>query len=197
VQFCKNLRRQERSGRYLLPVLVAWVGILLLHSRGSAQPASIFPDPGLTNPKLRFHTGRAANGAPELSRRLPDIPGEASSWYVTQWNKGELLMPQRLSLNDNRYADARLGTRLYTFDTNTHESRVGIFVLPGRAGVYELAASGGVLTDAGGSDLLLSANAGRADATFDKAIGLSLDMKLSIATVDAPPAAAASGLRRC
>ena len=48
---------------------------------------SVFSDPGLTNPKLRFHTGGVVNNAPEISKDLPNIDGLASSWYFAQWRQ--------------------------------------------------------------------------------------------------------------
>ncbi len=98
-----------------------------------------------------------------------------------------------MTINDERYKDVLLGKPLYTFGTKTHESRLSIFSSPDGTKVYELAASGGALSDVGGSNLLLSAYAIRRDMTFDKPIDLSMNMKLSAAHISAPPTAVQSG----
>lgn len=169
------------------------VGCVLSCSAPKARSESVFPDPGLTRPKFRFHTGKVVNNAPELSAVLPDIPGEASGWYVAQWKKHDLLRPDSMSRDDDTYDDPRLGTPLYTFDTSSHESQLKVFASPSGAKVYELVASGGELTEAGGSALFLAAKAARSDATFDQPIDLSMDMKLSEARVDAPLSAIQTG----
>jgi len=165
---------------------------LIFHGLAHAQTEEVFADPGFTNPKIRFNTGRTTNFAPEISPVVPNIPGSPSPWYVAQWNKQDLLRGDKMVTNDRAYSDARLGTPTYTFNTTDGESRLSIFVMP-KGNVFELGAKGGSLSPVGGSDILLAANAARASATLDKLMIYSLDIKLSQASVRAPPAATQSG----
>lgn len=148
-----------------------------------AQGVSILPDPGLSNPKLRFHTGKVVDNAPELSPTLPDIPGDASPWYVVEWGKHEILSPDQMSTHDVAVKDPLLGAPLYTFGTSDNELRLSIYQTSAGNMVYELAATGGELSELGGSNLFLAANASTSNATFDNPLTYSLDMKVSKANV--------------
>ena len=187
-----NGARMHPYGRAISACLFV-LCVLFYGLEARAEVKSVMPDPGLSNPKLRFHTGGAAHNAPEISPILPRISGEASAWYVAQWNKHQFLRPNEMVRNDRRYTDPRLGTPLYTFVTPDQESRVSIFSTASGKNVFELAEAGGSLTGAGGSNVFLAAYA-RPNATFDRPIDYSVDMKFSAADVAAPVAALQNGI---
>lgn len=181
------------GGQTALLSSIATITTFLCASSSIAAPRSVLPDPGLTNPKLHFHTGRVANNAPERSPILPDIPGDASPWLVAQWNKTDLLKPDEMISPDPDHTDPRLGHPLYTFATGSKESRVSIYAPKDGPKVFELAASGGSLSSVGGSNIFLSADVVDQQATFDKQLVYSMNMKLSQATISAPSSAQKSG----
>jgi hypothetical protein len=146
----------------------------------------VFPDPGLQNPKLRFHTGGTANGQPEIAPQLPDLPGEPSAWTIVQWKKHELLAPGRMRHDDAASPDPALGAPAVTFDTASGESQVRIFRRGGASPVFELRSAGGWLDDVGGSNLFLQARTLPPAATFDAAIDYDITLRLSAASAQAP-----------
>jgi hypothetical protein len=101
---------------------------MALRLAAAAQDESVFPDPGLRNPMLLFHTGRAVPGrGPEISDVAPDIPGRPSGWYIAQWRKSEILGAQSLKLDDPQTRDDSLGIAAWSFATPNGESRVAIY----------------------------------------------------------------------
>ena len=143
---------------------------------------TVLPDPGLNNPRLRFHLGSVSDHHPAISPLLPDIPGSPSPWYVTQWSKDELLLPNRMT-QDAGPTDPILGRPLYSFDTPHDVSHLRIYREPGAANyVYELFSRDGGLSRAGGTNLFLSADADPSQS-FDDDIKLSLRTKISAATI--------------
>jgi hypothetical protein len=134
--------------------------------------------------RLRFHTGAVKDNQPEISAALPDIPGQPSPWYVTQWNQQQLLAPDVMTRNDPATRDAALGAAQYAFATPDGHSHVRIYQTDHREPVYELYQEGGELGTGGGSDIFLSADVGREDVSLDHAIDYQLDAKLSEAEAD-------------
>ncbi len=168
VRQCHVSRRGiGRAGLLLLAVLAMPCNL--------AQADSLFPEPGLTNPKLRFATGRVVGNQPEVSPDLPNIPGPPSDWVVGQWQHTHYL-----SSNDQVPAptigDARYGGALYAFNAPFDESHLWIF--HDRASyVFELFERDGVLRG-GGANLFLSAKAST-EATLDKPIDYALSARIS------------------
>jgi hypothetical protein len=172
----------HRAAMATLCLLLAWPP-----APAPAQSVqSVFPDPGLLNPKLRFHTGGTANGQSEIAPDLPEIPGEASAWVVVQWKKRDLLKPSRMRRNDVASADLALGAPAYTFGSASGESKVSIFLRSGGGPVFELRSTGGWLDDVGGSNLFLQTRAALPNATFDAALDYSVNLKLPAASAQAP-----------
>lgn len=151
-------------------------------ARASAQQESVFPDPGLTRPKLLFHTGRAVPGVgPEISPILPDIPGEPSGWFVTQWRKRQLLKPSMIQRNDPQTHDPYLGTAKWAFTTPNGESSVEIYYDHRQVTVGLLQRDGYILS-VGGTDLFLSASSILPAATLDHDVTYDVALKLSDAS---------------
>ncbi len=168
--------------------LVALAGALWLGLARAQQPRpgpdlSVFPDPGLTQPRFRFHTGRKANGAPELSAILPNIPGPTSKWTLTQWAHTKPLHPDQMTTDGPRTEDPRLGRSTYAFTSPHDKSHLWIYRNPQDGHyVYELYERDGRL-QGGGKNLFLSAKASQPNATLDRVIAYDLKAKLSRARI--------------
>jgi hypothetical protein len=102
-----------------------------------------------------------------------------SPWYVTQWKKAELLLPDNMRRSDEAGRDSLLGLPLYSFTAESNVSRVDIYEdSPSKNFIFSLHAQDGTLSDVGGTDLLLSSFAD-GPATLDAEITYQLDLKLS------------------
>lgn len=168
---------------------------LRLPFSSDALAEQLFPDPGLTNPKLRFHSGRRVGNEIEISPVLPDILGDASAWTVVQWNKTEILDPSKMLKGDPRYSDRLFGNPKYTFTSENRESRLSIFDTGvGSSKIFELFASGGQLTETGGANLFLAAKALNGGAVLDKPVHYSVKLRISEADVHAPSSLISSGV---
>jgi len=179
--------------RHVLSVALAAASILLggglVRHAGAQAVQSVLPDPGLTNPKLRFGTGRTVNNRPEISPVAPAMPGAPSEWYIAQWKKTELLRPEAMAQRPQA-SDPDLGPAVYAFDTPSDVSHLHIFQHrhPNRY-VYELFARDGTLNPDGGTGLYMSAIA-FPGATFEHPMTLSFEAKIKDArfTYDTPDA---------
>jgi hypothetical protein len=184
------------------PPLILAVSIVALWV-ARAQPASkpvtesgkdIFAPLGPDIARLRFHTGGVKNNQPEISPVLPDIPGQASPWFVTQWSHHEFLVPDVMTRNDPATRDAVLGSARYAFTTPDKHSHVWIYQMDHRESVYELYEEGGELGADGGSNIFLSADEGQDGVSLDHEINYQLNAKLSDAEAEyRTPTAKASG----
>lgn len=142
--------------------------------------ATAFPDPGLHNPRLRFHTGAVVNNAPEISSILPQIENfDASEWYVTQWRRPSFIQPN--IMRPDPEVDPILGRSLYYFPSQDRKTYLKIF--KNKNYVYELYTQGGELSNFGGTNLFLSSNALSPEVTFEKFVDYSVDMKFSKARI--------------
>jgi hypothetical protein len=175
----------------------SWFLVLLIFSEptpGCAQTRQmnshqvaeeVFPPLGPAAARLRFHTGATKDNQPEISPVLPDIPGPASPWFVTQWSQRNYMLPNSMTRNDPATRDSRLGAAVYAFTAPDRHSHVWVYELAiGQDPVYELYEEGGELTDSGGSNIFLSANAFSEGMSLDKMIEYQLDAKLSKAQVE-------------
>ena len=126
---------------------------------------SMLPDPGLSNPRLRFHTGGVANNAPELFEAAPDMPDyPVSQWFIAQWAKtmpGEpagtgVMRPELMFENAASTEDALFGVARWAFPGGPdNRSHVWIY-LDGAQPVFELYSEHGWLSPEGGSNVFLS-----------------------------------------
>lgn len=171
---------------FWLIVCSLWL-VSMAPSSSEGQPSttgtaaiSVMPDLGLRMPRLRFHMGQSGPQGPVISPVLPDIPGSASAWYVTQWQQRYLLMPDKMTTNDPVTHDPRFGSALYAFTTPL--SHLWIYQDPASGDfVYDLYQQDGYQRNGGGTNLYLSANAVEANATFDHRIDYLLDARMSAA----------------
>lgn len=153
-----------------------------------------FPDPGLKDPRLRFHLGQVVNNQPEISTIYPDMPFPVSDWVVTQWSQSSYMQGDLMSKDDPRSRDSRLGLATYGFITPDEHSHLWIY--PDKAAsswIYEIYEQDGILKPGGGSNIFLSAHL-KGKMTFDHEINYSVDLKLSQAEINClTPTAKASG----
>jgi hypothetical protein len=138
----------------------------------SVFAADLLPEIGLTNPKLRFQTGKVVDNKPEVSSTLPPIDGPASAWRVGQWAKSEYLSA------DNMYSPK---LDYYAWETRNGESRVTV-EKEGNRWVYSLFSKDGALKLGGGSNVFLSADLVRPTA-MDQDMNLALDARIKEAVV--------------
>ena len=196
-----NWSRNAISG--LLPSYISAfrIGLLLLCAVSSAiaQAAPVadaplgqyvFPDPGLTIPRLRFGTGQVLSNRPAMSTILPAIDGPVSAWSVTMWNRDPYLKPDQMTSDDPSTTDPILGPAAYAFTTPDQTAHLWIYHngTPG-TWVYDLFERGGKLK-AGGANLFLSARSDVDDLSFDRQITYAFQGKISAASVTYSPASA-------
>ncbi|MBC7740553.1 MAG: hypothetical protein H7061_00040 [Bdellovibrionaceae bacterium] len=141
---------------------------------------SVFPEPRLTNPKLRFHTGGVRENRPEISPDLPNISGAASPWILTQWRRPQFILP--LNMQKDLAPDAVLGSATYYFPSEDKRSHLKIYKGKTAPYVYELFSQGGMLDQRGGTNVFLAADA-VGNVTFEKMIDYEVDLKFSIAKI--------------
>jgi hypothetical protein len=186
--------------RQLLIVGVSVMALLIACAQPASKPTvtengkEIFAPLGPDIARLRFHTGGVKNNQPEIAPVLPDIPGQASPWYVTQWSQHEFLVPDVMIRNDPATRDAILGDAQYAFTTADKHSHVWIYQMDHREPVYELYEEGGELGAGGGSNIFLSADVGEDGVSLDREINYQLNAKLSVAEAEyTTPTAKTSG----
>lgn len=174
------------------------IGTWLLSANAAEQShgvQDVFPPLGNKIQRLRFHTGAAKNNQPEISPILPDIPGVSSDWFVAQWSQQQIIVPKAMRRFADETRDPRLGIAAYAFTSPDHHAHIWIYQSSGTDPVYELYEENGVLSDAGGSNIFLSANAGPGDSSLDQSVEYRVDAKLSKASVEyRTPTAKARGV---
>ncbi len=166
-----------------------------IKAEAGADSQDVFPPLGPEVPRLRFHTGAAANNRPEIAPDLPDYPGQPSDWVVVQWQHQQVLTSGALTRNDLAAADRRLGPATYSFTAADGHSHLWIYAhANGREPIYDLFERDGDLREAGGQNLFLAADATSGGIPLDQAIDYRLEAKISQASVAyANPTARASG----
>lgn len=169
--FGRAIRGRIGGGAYVVVGALA----LILALSAPVRADELFPDPGLTDPRLRFATGRVVANQPEVAAELPDIPGPVSGWVVGQWQHTHYLSSADL-LKSPTINDSRFGRALYAFDTPFDESHLWIF-RDHSSYIYELFERDGTLIG-GGANLFLSAGA-VIKAEMDKPIDYSLAVRMS------------------
>lgn len=180
--------------KYIQPTgswgVLAGTAIMLSGIPASAQsviaPKSVFPNPGLTNPRMNFNLGTRIKGVdlPGISPYLPAIPGPLSGWTVTMWHRRETLNARELVLNDRQLRDPRLGLPAYAFITPDHNTHLAIYRDHiAHRWVYDLFEKDGMLLPNGGSNLFLSASARGGPFTMNHPIIYNLWAKISQAHI--------------
>jgi hypothetical protein len=150
-----------------------------------ADPQSVYPDPGLQDPRLRFHLGQVEHNHPVFSTVYPDMPFPVSPWVVAQWSQSSYMSGDRMTKDDPRAVDPRLGIATYAFTAPDGHSHVWIFHDAGSdAWTYDLYEQDGVVKTGGGSNIFLgTSDPTNKDITFDREITYSVDLKISRAEV--------------
>ena len=164
------------------PATLAVVLTMAATSQGFGQTNLIPPLSG-SSPQLRFF-----NNDNSLSPALPNVPGPASPWGLSQLNHGSYLTPQGLG----RYGSGP--SAFYAETTPDQESEL-IIQNNGSGYVFSLYGSGGTVTSGGGRTLYLVAPmSGGVDAHFNREIDLSEDAGVYWANVSyATPTAERTG----
>ena len=173
-----------------VPALAGVVGTILgitAYAHAAAAPwQSVFPNPGLTNPRMNFNLGTRIKGVdiPGNSPYLPAIPGPLSGWTVTMWHRHETLNARELLRHDRALCDPRLGVPTYAFITPDHNTHLAIYRdHKARRWVYELFEKNGMLLPNGGSNLFLSASAKGGSLAMNHPVVYNLWAKLSQAHI--------------
>ncbi len=171
-----------------LPMLTAaaWVCLVIATTQADGTWSSVFPNPGLTNPRMNFNLGTRVKGVDIAgnSPYLPAITGPLSGWTVTMWHRHEVLNARELIRNDRRLRDPRLGVPVYAFITPNHNSHLAIYRdHKTHRWVYELFEKDGQLLPNGGSNLFLSAKTGGRRFTMNHPMIYSLGAKISQAHI--------------
>jgi hypothetical protein len=147
---------------------------------------SVFPNPGLTNPRMDFNLGTRANDrdVAGTSPYLPAIPGPLSGWTVTMWHRHETLNARELVRSDRQLRDPRLGLPAYAFITPNRNTHLAIYRdHKAHRWVYDLYEKDGMLLPNGGSNLFLSASAKGGRFTMNHPIIYNLWAKISQAHI--------------
>lgn len=119
------------------------------------QFVSMLPNPGLQNPRMRFHTGGVANNGPEIFPNAPEMPDyPVSDWFIAQWAKtfpGEpdgtgLMRPDVMFENAPTTEDSVYGPSRWAFPGGMdNRSHVWIYLQDGQP-IYELYSEHGWLS---------------------------------------------------
>ncbi len=144
--------------------LVAGIALALAGTRAGVYVngvgVSVFPNPGLTNPRMKFNTGKVVHGIPQFSPLLPLISGPPSGWFVWMAHRSEFLNASEMIKKDKHFEDSHFGAPAYVFITPNHKAHLAIYRDHGKhRWVYDLFEKNGPLEPDGGANLFLSANA--------------------------------------
>lgn len=156
---------------------------------------SVFPEPGMSDARLRIATGRAVNNAPEIFSEPLDMPGPISAWGIGQWHRESVITPRSLRIRPGRPTDPIFGDPLYLMSASDGNSRVTVY-RNGQHGslVYDLYGKDGGLVDAGGANLFLGASSYPTENRMDAPMRYSLKARISAAeAVYLDPGAARTG----
>ena len=149
-----------------------------------ATDVSVFPNPGLANPRMQFNTGGVVDGNPELSPTLPDMPGPLSGWFVATWHRSEILNANEMVTNDPSVSDPTLGSAAYAFTTPNQNAQLAIYRdAANNQWVYNLFERNGILTSSGGANLFLEVPNNSANVAMNNPVFYSLYAKISEASV--------------
>jgi hypothetical protein len=145
---------------------------------------SIYPDPGLTDPRLRFHMGKVANHEPFISPIDPDMPFPVSEWTLQQWHEDSYMSGDQMTKNDPATSDALLGIAPYAFAAPDAHSHLWIYhgAKPG-TWVYEVYERDGTMRPEGGANIFMATTQPAKLTTFDHEIEYSVDLKLKEAEI--------------
>ncbi len=179
-----SLRQCRLRWSVLSGVVYVLLGATVIHAADKWK--SVFPDPGLTNPRMNFNLGTRIKGVDIAGNSwyLPAIPGPLSGWTVTMWHRREVLNARELIRNDRRLRDPRLGVPRYAFITPNHKTHLAIYRdHKAHRWVYELFEKDGRLLPNGGSNLFLSARARGGPFTMNHPIIYKLWAKISQAHI--------------
>ncbi len=183
-----NRRLTRLANLWFAVPTVAILALMALapHAFAGGTWKNVFPNPGLTNPRMKFNTGTRINGADlaGLSRYLPAMPGPLSGWTVTMWHRHEILNAREMIKNDENLSDPRLGVPTYAFITPNHKMHLAIFRdHKSHRWVYDLFEKDGMLLPNGGANLFLSAHARNGHFTMNHPIIYNLWAKISQAHI--------------
>ena len=161
----RNKRRYSRRSTLRRWVVLAGALMLVVttaEAHVAGAPASVFPNPRLTNPRMQFNTGTAANGVEQISPYLPDIVGPLSGWVVTMWDRSQVLNAREMVTNDKKLSDPLFGSAAYAFTTPNHKARLAIYRdRTAHCWVYDMFERNGRVNRGGGANLFLAGD-GRA-----------------------------------
>ena len=165
------------------------------HALAGVAQTNVFPNPGLTNPRMKFNTGKVVRGVPQFSPLLPSIPGPLSGWWVWMAHRSQYLNGSEMIRNDGGLKDPHFGPAAYVFTTPNQNARLAIYRNhSAHQWVYDLFEKNGPLDPGGGANLFLSANAKGGPFSMNHPIIYSLWAKIAQAHVRYyNPGAARSG----
>ena len=155
---------------------------LAINKIGDARSVArdLVPPLATASPCVRFHRGLVVDNQPRIEPALPSIPGGVSPWYVAQWQHRDYLAASDLVTS----TDVLDRETLWSFALPDGEAKLQIRHRQAKSGsnVYDLFEHDGVLTEGGGSNLFLAAQA-VADATFDHEVALDVTARVTDAAV--------------
>jgi hypothetical protein len=164
-------------------IITALLGVTV-YARDGGTSGSVFPNPGLTNPRMKFNTGKVVKGTPQFSPLLPNIRGPLSGWCVWMAHRSEYLNGSEMVRNDEKLKDARFGPAAYAFIAPNHNSRLAIYRNhTAHRWVYDLFERNGPLDPDGGANLFLMANARSGHFTMNHPVVYNLRAKISQAHI--------------
>jgi hypothetical protein len=174
--------RRAAQRASLVATTAAYLVLLCSYAAADAAetktPTDVIPPLATQSPRLRFHLGEIVGNQPLISPILPNMPDLPSPWYVCQWGQRSYVQPTLIADTDHTgdvwRDDPKFGRPTYAFAAPDGHATVRIFGHLG-AWTYELAQSGGILTEGGGSNLFLAADATDPRATFDRPITYDID----------------------
>ena len=141
---------------------------------------SVYSDPGLKDPRLRFHLGETANNQPLISPVYPDMPFPISEWALMQWGQSSCMSGDKMTTDDALCRDPQLGVARYAFAPPDGHSHLWIYKdNASGAWVYEISERDGTLRPGGGSNIFLANGSPRREFTLDREITYSVDLKLT------------------
>ena len=182
---CKGRLRTMIRRRFRIMAMLL-VFCAALQARAANAPKSVFPNPGLANPRMNFNIPTRVNGVDHarMSPYLPAIPGPLSGWTVNMWHRREVLNARELVRNDRQLRDPRLGLPAYAFITPNAKTYLAIYRdHKAHRWVYDLFEKNGRLLPNGGANILLQANTRREPITMNHPLIYNLWAKIAQANI--------------